>query len=86
MTIIENISLVQRILSSVKQDAENLGAAGTSIRAKMEILEGELSIFRQLYEEIAEPQAEEMPPAADFMGMNPPVGDVIDVENPVVAE
>jgi hypothetical protein len=52
----------------------------------MEILEGELGIFRQLYEETPEHKAEEMPPAADFMGMNPPVSDVIDVENPVVAE
>ena len=89
MTIIENISLIQRIASSIKNEVEGMGAAGATVKAKVEILEGELGIFRQCYDENAaedQPTQEEAP-MPDFMGaMNPTAAPIIDVENPVMAD
>lgn len=48
MTILEQISLFQRMVGSIKSDVEE----GKTLKAmgKMELLEGEMGVMRQMYE------------------------------------
>lgn len=48
MMILEQISLCQRMVGSIKSDVE-AGKTGAAL-GKIELLEGELGIFRQDYE------------------------------------
>lgn len=74
MEILENIALFQRISSAIKADIET----GDKYKAlsKMEILEGELAIFRNQFESSVntETKAEENEPV-----FTPPV-DIVDTE------
>ena len=78
MEIIETIALFQRITNAVKNDIE----AGDKYKAlsKMEILEGELQIFREGFEPKEEETIEE--PTVD----EPIPNDVIDTEATEVVE
>lgn len=53
MTIIEGIALMQRILSSAKEEAAALNTVESAgVRGKLEVLEGEMNIFRAGCEEL----------------------------------
>lgn len=49
MTILEQVSLFQRMMGSIKSDIEE----GKTLKAmgKMELLEGEMGVMRQMYTE-----------------------------------
>lgn len=47
MEILENIALIQRITGAIKSDIENKNF--DKALGKIEILEGELNIFRNIY-------------------------------------
>ena len=52
MTIIEGVALMQRILNSAKADADALNTVESAgIKGKLEILEGEMNLFRQFCDE-----------------------------------
>ena len=53
MTIIEGVALMQRILSSAKEEAMKLNTVeSASIKGKLEVLEGEMNLFRSACEEL----------------------------------
>ena len=67
MTVVENVAFMQRMLNSAIEDlaAEEVGSAGLKVRGKLEILAGEMAIFRSYFEEPAEAPAMEGEAEAD---------------------
>ena len=57
MTAIESISMFQRMVNSIKNDVEALGPLGFAVKGKLELLEGEMGVFRKVCEEILESEA-----------------------------
>lgn len=72
MTVIENLAFLQRILNSAIEDLAvgGVGENGVKARGKMEILAGELAIFRDCFEE------QQQQPIA-FEEENIPVNEVV---------
>lgn len=79
MTILEQVSLFQRMMGSIKADIEE----GKTLKAmgKMELLEGEMGVMRQMYEP-QKSSSEEVENTEDIVEVGSS-SDVVDTEDVV---